>query len=212
VARERADGDVTGRLGSSSGDAPTPKSGQACIGAHHAGIADRMTIRRLVPADAAALQTLRLAALRESPASFSSSYEEECDTPLAVIEKHLAAGSQRTTFGAFEGSELVGMVGVGREHERKLIHKGFVRSMYVAPAHRGKGLGRQLLQRALSFASSMQGLRQVTLSVTAGNDAAVALYESAGFTVFGREPDALLVGDILHEEMHMVIRVDPGLS
>ncbi len=65
----------------------------------------------------------------------------------------------------------------------------------------------QLLQAALSFASSMEGLRQLTLSVTADNGAAVALYESAGFRVFGREPDALLVDEVLHDEMHMVYRV-----
>jgi ribosomal protein S18 acetylase RimI-like enzyme len=169
-----------------------------------------MTIRRLVPADAAALQTLRLAALRESPASFSSSYEEECETPIATIERNLGPEPGRIMFGAFAGPELVGMIGVGREHERKLIHKGFVRSMYVAPSHRGKGLGRQLLQEAMSFASSMNGLRQITLSVTADNEAAVALYESAGFRVFGREPDALLVDDVLHDEMHLVLRITPS--
>ncbi len=165
------------------------------------------TLRRLVPADAAAFQSLRLAALRESPAAFSSSYEEERGTRLATIKRHLGPESERTVFGAFAGPELVGMVGVGRERERKLLHKGFVRSMYVAPAHRGKGLGAQLLQAALSFASSMEGLRQLTLSVTADNGAAVALYESAGFRVFGREPDALLVDEVLHDEMHMVYRV-----
>lgn len=166
-----------------------------------------ITLRRLVPTDAAALQALRLAALRESPAAFSSSYEEERGTPLATIKRHLGPESERTMFGAFAGSELVGMVGVGRERERKLVHKGFVRSMYVAPAHRGKGLGTQLLHVALSFASSMEGLRQVTLSVTADNGAAIALYESAGFKVFGREPDALRVDGILHDETHMVYRV-----
>jgi ribosomal protein S18 acetylase RimI-like enzyme len=190
----------------SLGDALDAKHSGEGSSAPTASIANvRMTIRRLISADAAALQSLRLAALRESPASFSSSYEEECETPLATIEQNLATESGRTTFGAFAGSELVGMVGVGREPERKLVHKGFVRSMYVAPAHRGKGLGRQLLQEALSFASSMKGLRLVTLSVTADNEQAVALYESAGFKAFGREPDALLVNEILHDEMHMVL-------
>ncbi len=44
-------------------------------------------------------------------------YEEECNTPLAAIEKQLGPESERTTFGAVVGSELVGMVGVGREHD-----------------------------------------------------------------------------------------------
>lgn len=161
-----------------------------------------MLIRPLVPSDAAAYQTLRLAALRESPSAFGSSYEEECDTPLSTIEGYLAACAERCKFGAFDGPELLGLVSVAREGARKMRHKGYIRGMYVAPSHRALGLGKQLLEHALAFAASMEGLRQVSLSLTAGNAAALALYESMGFKLFGHEPDALLVdgtyyGDLL---------------
>ncbi len=167
-----------------------------------------MLIRRLVPSDAPAYQALRLHALIESPSAFSSSYEEECQTPLATVEAQLAADSGRNMFGAFAGTELVGVVGVGREGARKLRHKGFIRGMVVAPPYRGMGVGRQLLQHALDFAASMEGLVQVSLTVTAGNRAALALYETAGFRVFGREPGGLRVDGVLHEDVHMFRHVD----
>jgi ribosomal protein S18 acetylase RimI-like enzyme len=169
-----------------------------------------MLIRRLVPSDASAFQALRLAGLRECPSAFSSSYEEECGTPLATIEGRLAPDSGRNLFGAFDGSQLVGMVSVGREDARKLRHKAFIRGMYVAASHRSKGVGKQLLEQALAFAESMQGLRQVTLAVTAGNAAALALYESLGFNVIGYERCALLLNGVLHDEMQMVRKVEAG--
>lgn len=163
-----------------------------------------MLIRRLVPADAAAYQRLRLAALRDSPSSFGSSYEEECDTPLATIEARLAPDSGRFLFGAFEDTTLGGMVGVGREPARKARHKAFIRAMYVAPSLRGQGAGRQLCAFALACAAAQDGVRQVTLSVTAGNRAAVDLYTSLGFKVCGQEPDALQVDGVFYDDIHMV--------
>ena len=41
--------------------------------------------------------------------------------------------------------------------------------------------------------AALQGVRQVSLSVTAGNAGAIGLYQTLGFKVFGTEPEALLV-------------------
>ncbi|HEX8612724.1 MAG TPA: GNAT family N-acetyltransferase [Telluria sp.] len=166
-----------------------------------------MHIRRLVPADAPAYQSLRLAALRECPTAFSSSYEQECGTPLSAIEAHMAPDSGRNRFGAFDNQELVGVVGVGREAAPKLHHKGFVGGMVVAPAWRNKGVGRQLLAHALAFADAMPGLRQVTLTLTAGNAAGLALYASMGFRVFGQEPRALCVEGVFYDTIYMLREV-----
>ncbi len=160
-----------------------------------------MLIRRLVPSDALAFQTLRLAAMRDSPSAFSASYDEERQTPLATIETNLGV---RNLFGAFDGDELVGMVGAGRETAPKLQHKGYIRSMYVAAAQRGKGLGKQLLEHALAFAANMEGLHQVTLVVTDGNAPAIALYESMGFIVYGNEPRALFVDGKYYDNVLMI--------
>ncbi|WP_395405736.1 GNAT family N-acetyltransferase [Pseudoduganella sp. UC29_106] len=159
-----------------------------------------MHIRRLLPSDAAAFQALRLQGLREAASAFSSSYEEECATPLGEIELRLAA---RNFFGAFAGAELAGMVAVGRETALKLRHKAWIRAMYVAPAHRRGGTGRKLMEHAIAFAAALDGVQKIDLALTAGNDAALRLYESLGFQAFGREPNALIVDGVSYDEVTM---------
>ena len=161
----------------------------------------RMNIRRLLATDSDRFQALRLQALRDSASAFSASYEEECDTSPAAVAQLL---TDRIMLGAFVGDDLVGMIGVGREAMRKTRHKGFIRAMYVAPGQRGAGLAKLLMTEALAVLEVMDGVRQVTLSVTSGNAAALALYASMGFRPFGREPDALLIDGVLYEDTHMV--------
>lgn len=99
---------------------------------------------------------------------------------------------------------LIGMAGVTRETTAKERHKAAITSVFVAPEHRGHGVGRQLLTHALATATAMPGVRQVTLAVTAGNSAALALYEALGFKPYGRAPDALFVDGVYHDEILMV--------
>ncbi|MGA2191547.1 MAG: GNAT family N-acetyltransferase, partial [Steroidobacteraceae bacterium] len=124
-----------------------------------------MQIRRLVPSDVGPYHALRLRALLESPSSFSSSYEEECDAPLDAVAELLAEAPGRAVFGALLAAQLVGMVGIAREGRRKMRHKGFLRGVYVAPQQRGAGAGKRLVEEALSFAAGMGGVRQINLSV-----------------------------------------------
>jgi ribosomal protein S18 acetylase RimI-like enzyme len=164
-------------------------------------------IRRLTPADAAAFQALRLQALRDTPSAFASSYEEEKDFPLALLEERLALRADRGSFGAFEDGPLIGMVVLGRPEHRKLRHKALIWSLYVAAPARGRGTGRALLAQALALARAQPEVQYVNVGVTAGNTAAIRLYESAGFRCFGREPGALLIDGQLHDELHLSLRV-----
>lgn len=58
-------------------------------------------------------------------------------------------------------------------------------NLAVEPARRRQGLGRRILLMALQVARKM-GMQRVSLEVRQGNAAAIALYESAGFTCTGR--------------------------
>jgi len=163
-----------------------------------------MHVRPLHIADASAFQALRLFGLRESPSAFGSSYEEECERPLERVRDHLTGSEDRVFFGAFLQSRLVGVVGVGREQGVKQRHIAFVRSLFVAPDCRGQGLGKELLDAALGQAHRWPGIEQVTLAVTAGNEAAIQLYRSAGFSEVGRMPRALRIGCEYFDEVNMV--------
>ena len=163
-----------------------------------------MQIRELAPADAGAFQALRLQALRECPAAFASSYEEEHDTPIAVVADRLVSKPDRCILGAFEGHELLGVVGLQREEMKKLAHKAFIWGMYVAPTSRRSGLGRKLVAEALVRGAALPGVRQVNLGVNASNTAAIALYQTMGFASFGLERGFMLLNGELHDEIHMV--------
>ena len=75
--------------------------------------------------------------------------------------------------------------------------------MSVVSASRQRGVGRQLVAEALSFALSELCVRQVTLGVNAENKAAIALYERTSFKSFGREPCFMFVDGLAHDELQM---------
>lgn len=58
---------------------------------------------------------------------------------------------------------------------------GFIDDIYIDPAHRGRGLGRQALDLALNESREC-GIRVLLLEVEADNDRAYHLYTSMGFT------------------------------
>jgi ribosomal protein S18 acetylase RimI-like enzyme len=161
-------------------------------------------VRDLGPQDAGAFQALRLRGLRECPAAFASSYEEEADEPLDAVARRLAPAPGRVVLGAWDGASLAGVVGLARESPCKLAHKALLWGMYVAPEYRGRSVGRLLVAQALERSRAMAGVRQVTLGVNAANRPAIGLYEAAGFRTFGREPDFMLVDGVPHDELHMV--------
>ncbi|WP_248323829.1 MULTISPECIES: GNAT family N-acetyltransferase [unclassified Caballeronia] len=167
-----------------------------------------MHVRQLTPSDASSFVSLRLAGLKECPASFASSYEEEASRSLHEVEKQLAAERGQSVFGSFDGTRLVGVAGLGREHPRKLSHKAFVWGVYVAPDMRGRSISRALIVELIEFARLTPDTTQINLTVNANNEFAIRLYESLGFEPFGLERNSLLVDGCFHDEMHMSLKID----
>lgn len=168
-----------------------------------------MLIRRLSEADGAEFRALRLRALQESPEAFGSSYEETAAQPAEYLTRWLRSDPDTPHnffLGAFD-PVMIGMVGFARESRLKTRHKGSIRSMYVAPEARGKGIGRALLEYAIAEARCQPGLEQIALLVVSTNPGARRLYASCGFTVYGVEPRALKVGNRYFDEDLMILRV-----
>jgi ribosomal protein S18 acetylase RimI-like enzyme len=163
-----------------------------------------MTIKRLSPADVPAYRRLRLRGLRESPAAFGSSYAEEVKRPLKAFAARLEPSADRWVFGAFVGGRLSGVVTLIREEKKKERHKASIYGLYVDPKVRQQGIGAQLIARVMATARRMRGLKQIRLGVVESNRPARRLYENAGFEVYGRERDALLVAGRFHAELLLV--------
>ena len=64
---------------------------------------------------------------------------------------------------------------------------GYIRRVVVHPTHRGKGLAKQLMQYVIDFARHTGKIHAIDLYVWEGNQAAIRLYETLGFTLQHRE-------------------------
>lgn len=160
------------------------------------------------PSDADALFQLRRQALIEEPFAFLSSPEDDlASSPAAVREQLSSWSSFSAVFGAFSESVLVGMVGLTRDRPRKAAHRACIWGLFVKSEYRGQGVGTRLLEAILAHARQMDGVETVYLSVSEKTPNAKRLYESAGFVVWGCEPDCIRHVGESAREYHLSIRL-----
>ncbi|HVN17699.1 MAG TPA: GNAT family N-acetyltransferase [Dongiaceae bacterium] len=167
-----------------------------------------MQVRFLNADDAGEWSRVRREALERDPEAFSSSIEEHQALPIEEVKRRLTANRDSFVVGAFEDGRLVGMAGFHRESGPKTRHKGRVWGVYVTASERGHGVGRRVMEALLERAAEIEGVQQVLLSVTSTQQAALALYQSLGFEVFGTEPRALNVGGHLIDEHYLTLQLD----
>lgn len=157
-----------------------------------------ITLRPMLEPDLLGYKALRDAMLAGHPEAFTSDAETERLRDIASYRSRLAGGAGGGTLFtllALDGTRIVGALTCEREPRRKVQHLAHLVGMMVADTHRGRGIGRMLLAAAVTRLRATAGLAQVTLSVTAGNRAAIGLYESMGFTRYGRLSDAIRLPD-----------------
>ena len=90
---------------------------------------------------------------------------------------------------AFEGEEVLGLAncftGFSTFAARPLIN---IHDLVVSPGHRGKGIGRTLMQ-AVEAEARTRGACKITLEVLSGNAPAKALYASLGYGNYALDPE-----------------------
>jgi RimJ/RimL family protein N-acetyltransferase len=164
-----------------------------------------MEIRQLNPADAEEYLSIRLEALQNSPYAFASSYEEEKNQTMEKYKNRFETPKNTFTFGAFEDSQLVGVVTLVKEQLLKLSHRANIVAMYIKPEKRGNGIGKSLISEVIEKAYNLEGIEQIYLTVVTTNVPAKKLYTSNGFKVFGKETRALKFENTYYDEEHMVL-------
>ena len=139
----------------------------------------RMTVRRLEPTEWPTALNLRVAALTESPGAFGSTVVRERGLPLATWQARLTGNAW---FVAFDAEIAVGLAcGVHTETPDERVLTG----VWVAPSHRGTGLGDALVTSVRDWAA-LQGAHRLTLEVVRINESAIDLYTRHGFEVVGQ--------------------------
>jgi ribosomal protein S18 acetylase RimI-like enzyme len=141
------------------------------------------------------VRDIRLAALREAPTAFGSTYEREA--AFAEEDWRARFRPDRVTFLAdVPGVSPAGIAG-GLEEDQGTVE---LVSIWVSPAARGHGVGEALIEAVTGWARS-RGYAAMHLWVTVGNPHAQALYERLGFSATGeRQP---LPSDPALEEIGM---------
>lgn len=169
------------------------------------------TVRRLTVDDVEPYVALRKAMLEEAPTAFLADVASDIGCNPERMRENIESGDDNAVYGAF-GDVLVGVVGIGRfTRHIKARHRADLWGMYVDPAHRGKGIGRLLVEAAVGHARErMPGALQVHLGVVETQMPAKRLYEACGFQAWGREPNAVQVDGVLYDETHMVLPLDLG--
>ena len=144
-----------------------------------------MTVRRLGADETALLKALRLRSLAESPDAFATTFADADAQPDAYWQEMTRSVTERGRHAMFVAEEVPSPLGVAFglvDRERPAAAK--LGGMWVDPAARGRGVGSALVEAVLAWARG-RGFVRVSLWVTEGNSAAIALYERMGFAMTG---------------------------
>jgi len=142
---------------------------------------DAPEVRTLTPDDWGLFRRLRLAALRDAPLAFGSTYEREASRTEEQWRERLGwVDGER--FVAYVEGEPAGIAAVYlRKEERddpgpvpELV------SMWIHPDHRRRGVGRVLVEAVIGWVGG-RGHDEVRLMVSADNPAAERFYDTIGF-------------------------------
>lgn len=141
-------------------------------------------IRELGPGDAEAYKALRVDAAADP--SFGLAPESEEAYSVELLEQVLRQDDGSYILGAFDGEELVGMVGFGRGMKpgTGTLFGLFVRTNYRSQRV-GAGLCKALIVR--------QPRTTIRLEVTRHNAAATSLYAALGFVETIRNDDTVVM-------------------
>jgi GNAT superfamily N-acetyltransferase len=134
-----------------------------------------LQIDELGPTEGLRLRAIRLRALADSPDAFGDTLAAASARAPEEWAKQVA---DLPTFVAVVDGEDAGMVRAARDSRD--ASSAWLLSMWVAPAHRRRGIGARLIGEVVAWARA-QGCRRILLEVADENPSAIALYASQGF-------------------------------
>lgn len=133
----------------------------------------------------ASFKAVRLGALLDTPSAFGSTYAKESRLSDAEWEQRVAQwhGERSICYLAWDGDQPCGIAASFLDQEDAT--QAYLVSMWVAPTHRSRGVGRLLVDGIIDWACGRRA-EKMCLTVTSNNDVARRFYERMGFTKTGK--------------------------
>jgi ribosomal protein S18 acetylase RimI-like enzyme len=161
-----------------------------------------VTIRPFEAAEWPAWRALRLRALADSPDAFSATLADaqaRADETWQALLAQTVASPHHLPLLAEVNSKPAGLAWANIEADIATLYQ-----VWVAPEHRGRGIARALLTRAIGWARE-RGATAVELDVTAGDTPAVRLYRRLGFEAAGAPLPMTNRGDLHEQAMRLLL-------
>jgi ribosomal protein S18 acetylase RimI-like enzyme len=144
-----------------------------------------VTLEPITEQNILTFKAARLQALQDTPSAFGSTYAKESVLTDADWLKRAERwnGQRAVLYIAMDGTATCGIAG-GSLDEADAEQVNLI-SMWTAPTHRRRGVGRMLVEEILRWARA-RCARTMRLLVTSNNDRAISFYNGLGFTLTGR--------------------------
>lgn len=142
-------------------------------------------IRSATQADVEGIAAIHNRAIRESPNLW---LWEEIALPARLAWLEAQARADRPVLVAEAEGRVAGFASYGPFRAYAGYRDTIEHSVYVDPAHHGRGLGRALMERLIEEARDRR-MHVMVAAIGLPNDPSVALHRALGFTEAGRMPE-----------------------
>jgi ribosomal protein S18 acetylase RimI-like enzyme len=142
-------------------------------------------IEQITLDNVAIFKEVRLRALQESPWAFGSTYAREREFTDLEWKERLERWNGATGIGFVAMNDGIACGIAGALLDEKDATRAQLVSMWTAPTHRRKGVGRLLVQEVVGWAMQ-RCVVLLQLMVTSKNEPAMRFYEELGFARTGR--------------------------
>jgi phosphinothricin acetyltransferase len=143
-----------------------------------------MDVRLAIPDDAEAIRAIYNLEVTESTVTFDLR-PRSLEQQLTWLDEHAGA---HPAVVAVEGREVVGFGSLSPYKERPAYATTVENSVFVHRDHRGKGVGRRILEELLRLASD-HGFHNVIARIVGDNAASIRVHEACGFELVGVEKE-----------------------
>ncbi len=132
--------------------------------------------------------------------------------PISVEDRsdwfHEHEPSRRPIWVVEDGGEVAGWLSLSDFYDaRPAYHATAEIGVYVREDHRGKGIGRRLVEEAISRAPEL-GLKTLTAGAFGHNEASLGLFEDMGFRKWAHFPKVAELDGVARDLVVLGLRLD----